>query len=84
MTLQIPYAAKDLREAFQKAMKLAKEEGAKWSSEREKAIKNDEYTPNDILHHTLQLQGTVFTRLQAGPQIEACLDYRPGQKGCIK
>ena len=22
---------------------------------------------------------TVFTRLQAGPRIEACLDYRPGK-----
>ena len=57
LTFQIPYEAKDLREAFRKAMKLVKEEGAKWSSEREKAIRNDEYTPNDILHHTLQLQG---------------------------
>ena len=38
-------------------MILVKEEGAKWSSEREKAIQNDEYTPNDILQHTLRLQG---------------------------
>ena len=33
---------------------------------------------------TFQRQNTVFTRLQAGPGIEACLEYRPGQKGCIK
>ena len=29
-------------------------------------------------------ESIVFTCLQAGPQIEACLDYRSGQKGVLR